>query len=192
MFARLFLTICVICFAGASCTQRGPSSVGLELSLHTGIRQLVNIGDSEEKVMERSRSQWKPERVDLTQDPGVERVKFSHMLFFKEIGTRAYFRNGRVALIEVQDPFLGVVQGKKLEVFKLAKSAAAPWDQVLIGELGEPTMRAGGGNFGSEALYYGWGDVSFNANGPNEIAIYRDPEIVKFRQTNFGRKINLF
>ncbi len=191
MFARLPLALSVILFWGVACTKSGPSSTGLELSLHTGIRQLVNIGDTEEKVMERSR-QWKPERVDLSQDPGVERVKFSHMLFFKEIGTRAYFRNGRVALIEVQDPFVGVIQGKKLEVFKLAKSAPAPWDQVLIGELGEPTMRAGGGNFGSEALYYGWGDVSFNANGPNEIAIYRDPEIVKYRQTNFGRKINIF
>lgn len=190
MFARFAIAL-FIALPLQSCTQRGPSSVGLELSLHTGIRQLVNIGDSEEKIMERSRSQWKPERVDLSQDPGVERVKFSHMLFFKEIGTRAYFRNGRVALIEVQDPFLGVVQGKKIEVFKLAKSAL-PWDQVLIGELGDPTMRAGGGTFGSEALYYGWGDISFNANGPNEIAIYRDPEIVKFRQTNFGRKINLF
>ncbi len=191
MPARLSIALLAALVIAGGCTQkRGPSSVGLELSLHTGIRQLVNVGDSEEKVMERS--QWKPERVDLSKDPGVDRVKFSHMLFFKEIGTRAYFRNGRVALIEVQDPFKGVIQGKKIEVFKLANSSPETWDQVLIGELGQPNMRAGGGTFGSEALYYGWGDISFNGSGPNEIAIYRDPEIIKFRQTSFGRKINLF
>lgn len=189
MFLKAALTF-ALCIGVASCTERGPQSVGLELSLYSGIRQLVNIGDTEEKVL--SRSTWKPERVDMTNDPGVDRVKFSHMLFFKEIGTRAYFRNGRVALIEVQDPFQGVVQGKKLSVFKMSSSAPSSWDQIIIGELGSPNSRAGGGTFGSEALYYSWGDVAFNGNGLNEIAIYRDPEIAKFRQTTFGRKINLF
>lgn len=174
----------------ARCTPPVPPPTGLELSLYSGIRQLVNINETEEKVLEKS--SWKPERVDLSQDPGVDRVKFSHMLFFKEVGTRAYFRNGRVALIEIQDPFQGVVQGKKISVFKLEKVEPAGWDQVLIAELGTPNSRASGGTFGSEALFYGWGDVSYNANGPNEIAIYRDPEIMKFRETKFGRKIKIF
>jgi hypothetical protein len=165
--------------------------VGLELSLYSGIRQLVNINDPEEKILKRSA--WTPERTDLSQDPGVDRVKFSHMLFFKEIGTRAYFRNGRVALIEIQDPFQGVVQGKKLSVFKLEKaSPTTTWDDILTNEFGPPNFRSGGGTFSSEDLFYSWGDISYNANGPNEIAIYRDPEIVKYRQNSFGRKINLF
>jgi hypothetical protein len=173
-----------------ACTPEAPKSSGLELSLYSGIRQLVNINDTEDRVLERSA--WKPEKTDLSQDPGVGRVKFSHVLFFKEIGTRAYFRNGRVALIELQDPFLGNIQGKKLTVFKLEKAAPASWDQVLIAEFGQPNARNGGGSFGSEAFFYGWGDVSFNANGPNEIAIYRDQEIVKFREHSFGRKISIF
>jgi hypothetical protein len=173
-----------------ACTPKTVSTENLELSLYSGIRQLVNINDAEERVLERTT--LKPERVDLSADPGVGRVKFSHLLFFKELGTRAYFRNGRVALIEIQDPFLGTVQGKKLKVFKLEKADPATWERILIAELGAPDSRSGGGTFGSEAFFYGWGDVSFNANGPNEIGIYRDPEIAKFREVSFGRKLSFF
>ncbi len=189
LIRTLPLLICLI--ALEACTKKQPpASSNLELSLYSGIRQLVNINDTEEKILERS--PWKPERTDLSQDPGVERIKFTHVLFFKEIGTRAYFRNGRVALIEVQDPFQGVIQGKKLFVFRLAPADPDHWSNILMAELGSPQMRMGGGKFGSEALYYSWGDISFNAQGPNEIAIYRDPEIIKFRQTTFGRKIKIF
>ncbi len=187
---RALSTLLVVLGTVACTQQRSPSSLGLELSLYSGIRQIVNIGDPEDKVL-RAAPQWTPERVDLSADPGVDRVKFSHMLFFKEIGTRAYFRNGRVALIEVQDPFEGVVQGKKLRVFRMSPTTPS-WEANLITELGMPSARAGGGTFGSEALYYEWGDVSFNGSGPNEIAIYRDPVIAKYRQNHFGRKIKLF
>ncbi len=178
------------CFLVLGCTAKLAPTETLELSLYSGIRQIVNINDTEEKVLERT--SFKPERVDLSADPGVGRVKFSHLLFFKELGTRAYFRNGRVALIELQDPFLGTVQGKKLKVFKLEKADPATWEQVLTAELGVPNSRSGGGTFGSEAFFYGWGDVSFNATGPNEIGIYRDPEIAKFREVSFGRKLSFF
>lgn len=177
----------------ASCTERQPTSEGLELSLYTGIRQLVNIGDTEEKVL--SNTAFRPQREEFTEADravAMDRPPFSHALYFKSIGTRAYLRNGKVALIEVQDPFKGVVQGKKIEVFKLQPAGPLPWDQALIVELGWPNSRASGGAFNSEALYYSWGDISFNASGPNEIAIYRDPEIVKFRQQRFGRKLKLF
>ncbi len=189
-FILASITITAGLLLGPGCTERAPSSIGLELSLYSGIRQLVNINDTEERILQRS--PWTPERVDLSQDPGVDRVKFTHMLFFKEVGTRAYFRNGRVALIEIQDPFQGVIQGKKISVFKLEKVAPATWDQVLTAELGPPVSRTGGGTFGSEDFFYSWGDVSYNSNGPNEIAIYRDPEIMKYRQTSFGRKITIF
>ena len=173
-----------------ACTRTETPSPALELSVYSGIRSVVNLNDTEEKILERR--PWRPERVDLSREPAAERVKFSHLLFFKEIGVRAYFRNGRVVLIEVQDPFQGVVQGKRLAVFNLTNADPNKWDQLLIGEFGEPQARMGGGNLGSEALFYSWGDIAFNAKGPNEIAIYRDPEIAKFRQTGFGRKIKIF
>lgn len=175
----------------AGCTRKEPPAVtNMELSLYSGIRQVVNINETEEKVLERT--PYKPERVDLSADPGVDRIKFTHLLFFKEVGIRAYFRNGRVALIEVQDPFQGRVQGHKLTIFNLTNADPEHWDRLLMAELGTPNARMGGGSFGSEALYYSWGDVSFNAKGPNEIAIYRDPSIAIYRQTNFGRKIKIF
>jgi hypothetical protein len=175
----------------ASCTRKEtPVVANMELSLYSGIRQLVNINETEEKVLERA--PYKPERVDLSAEPGVDRIKFTHLLFFKEVGVRAYFRNGRVALIEVQDPFNGRVQGHKLNIFSLSNADPHHWDQLLMAELGTPNARMGGGTFGSEALYYSWGDIAFNAKGPNELAIYRDPSIAIYRQTNFGRKIKIF
>ncbi|MBY0370817.1 hypothetical protein K2X33_09040 [bacterium] len=184
------LVAALIGVLGCTCAQLPPASTGLELSLYTGIRQLANIGDSEEKVLEHR--EFRLQRQEIPADANGSRGPFSHLLFFKDIGTRVYIRNGRVALVEVQDPFQGVVQGKKIAVFKLAPSSPLPWDQALIIELGWPNSRSSGGAFGSEAMYYSWGDISFNGNGPNEIAIYRDPEIVKFRQQRFGRKITLF
>ena len=186
---RPFLLVSGLLAALACTREEAPPS--LELSLYSGIRGVVNINDTEDKLLENK--QYHPEKTDLSNEPGVDRIKFTHMLFFKEIGTRAYFRNGRVALIEIQDPFQGTIQGKKLKVFKLANATPDDsWDRILIAEFGQPTQRMGGGSFSSEAMYYGWGDIAFNAKGPNEIAIYRDPEISKYRQTGFGRKIKIF
>jgi hypothetical protein len=187
---RLLLGVLSLALA-VGCTRKETiPAPNMELSLYSGIRQVVNINETEEKALERGT--YKPERVDLSAEPGVDRVKFSHLLFYKEVGVRAYFRNGRVALIEVQDPFQGNVQGHRLPIFKLTNADPDHWDRMLIAELGVPNARMGGGNFGSEALYYSWGDISFNAKGPNEIAVYRDPEIAKYRQTSFGRKIKIF
>ena len=74
----------------------------------------------------------------------------------------------------------------------MSSSPPNGWEEYLVRELGDPVLRASGGTFGSEALFYAWGDISYNHSGPNEIAIYKDPDIITYRQSNFGRDMRLF
>jgi hypothetical protein len=164
----------------------------LMLSRYSGIVGLIQLGDTEQAIL--SRVKWTNKRADLPKSHGLAKMRFSHMMLFPEGGVRAYFRNDKVALIEVQNPFSGEVQGTRLSVFKLTSTQKAEkWDDVIQNELGrQPRGRIGNGAFNSEAFLYPWGDVSFNASGLNEMAIYRDPEIAKYRQTHFGPKVEMW
>lgn len=174
-----------------ACIRRTPTSLlPLQVSLYSGVEEVVRLGDLESDIQARSKEV--SERVDLSSNADAQEAQFSHLLHFKAIGIRAYFRHSRVALIEIQEPFRGEVRGKRLKIFPFAAQQGRSWDEVIMRELGEPTMRVSGGRLSSEALFYSWGDISFNGMGPNEIALYRQAEVGTFRQKNFGRVIKLF
>lgn len=162
----------------------------LIISLNSGIRGYVVIGDREDSVI--SRCPWEAKKTVIPKSSMLASLRFTTLIFYPQIGTRIYFRNGKVGLIEIQDPFQGEIQGKKLRVFRMSAAAPGKWADVLIQEFGIPQAQVAGGVMNSEGLFYKWGDMSFNASGPNEIAIYRDPQLLKFRQKNFGRKLELF
>ena len=173
----------------AHCTRSAPRPEH-DVSLYSGLRDIVTLGDSETQVLQRARGA--PERMQISNDPGLLKLRFSHLFNFRENGTRVYFRHGRVALIAAQEPFRGKVQGKRLTLFKFGPPPENTWEEVLTRELGEPLARASGGRFGSEAFFYPWGDISYNRMGPNEIALYRDPDVSRYRLKNFGREVKFF
>lgn len=190
---RLLLMAMVVatCSLSTSCIWRKTASLPpLEINLFVGIDRLARLNDSE-KAVEAS-SLLTPKRFNL--DPGSElaSMRFTHGVSFEEAGLRVYFRNGRVVLIEVQEPFRGSIHGRKLNLFPLMKAPQSSWEETLLREFGQPLTHATGGRFGSEALFYAWGDISFNGAGPNQIALYRDLRIANYRQKNFGRVLELF
>lgn len=173
------------------CTRKVEVPPTLDVNLYSGVQAMAKIGDSEGQVLDRAK-RWKPEVIELPRQVNDERVSWSKLYQFKELGMRVYFRHGRVALIELQEPFRGSIQGKKLQVFSFAAPTGASWEVTIIKEFGNPQVRASGGRFGAEAFFYAWGDISFNRMGPNELAIYRDRDISTLRQKSFGRDVKFF
>jgi len=175
----------------AGCTGGGGAPVTMEINLFSGMPMVAKLGDSEKQFLERA-TKFGPEKAEVVRNSASEGIKLSGIYALKDYGMRVYLRNGRVAMIELQDPFRGGVVGKKVKVFNLSTSGNSPWEKILIREFGIPTVRAAGGRLSSEAFFYSWGDVSFNKMGPNEIALYRDWDLANLRQKSFGRNVKFF
>jgi len=191
---RLPIFLFLILMSMAACTKKTEPAMTLDVNLYSGVPEFAKLGDSEGQLIERSKK-LKPEITDIprsTASTADDRLSFSKIFFYKPVGMRVYLRHGRVALIELQEPFRGSIQGKKLQVFSFAAPSGASWEASLVKEFGNPVVRASGGRFGSEAFFYSWGDVSFNRMGPNEIAIYRDTDLSNLRQKSFGRDVKFF
>ncbi len=182
------LTLATVFFLSSA---RAPADLQEhDLSLYTGIRSVASLGDSEAQMLQRSHSP--STKTTGTGDPGLDKLRLSHAYHFKELGTSVYFRGGHVVMIVAQEPFRGAIQGKNLKLFSFTLPSGKTWAELLTRELGEPSARASGGKFGAEALFYSWGDISFNRMGPNQIALYRDSDLSHHRLKNFGRDIKFF
>jgi hypothetical protein len=160
-----------------------------ELSLYSGVIGVVTLGDSVETVQSHL-----PEKPALRSVAGTElgKIEFNGMFDLTDQGMRIYFRRGRVALIEFQEPFKGTVRGKDLTLFPFSAPSTSNWEEFLIRKFGVPQQRVSGGRLGSKSLFYSWGDISYNGMGPNEIALYREPDVINYRQQNFGRVLKFF
>lgn len=188
---KVVLVATVICLSLIpACIFRDTASVPpMEVSLYFGVDQLVRLGDTESAVHKRSHFDIKKSAVS---DSELTSLRFTDQLEFPDLGVHAYLRYNRVALLEIQEPFRGVVHGKRMELFPFATQTGQNWEEMLVRQLGTPTSEASGGRLSSNSLFYTWGDISYNAMGPNQLAIYRDPDIAKYRQKNFGRMLKLF
>lgn len=176
----------------SACIRRRAPEVTFEVNLYSGIPEFAKLGDSEETLKDRTK-RLEPEISELPpRTVASDQPNFTKVYYFRDYGLRAFFQAARVALIQLQDPFRGTIQGKKLQIFSFAPPEGASWEDLLIREFGTPVVKASGGRFGSEGFFYSWGDISFNRMGPNELAIYRDSLISNFRQKNFGRDVKFF
>jgi hypothetical protein len=187
----VFGALVFLCFSACLEEKRDPQEEKLiELSLFTGIPGIGRIGDSQKQIREGARYPF--EEMSLEADSELGKLGVGLAFVFKEIGTKIYFKRDSVILITAQEPFKGFVKGKKIKLFAFSTPPVKDWEDLLLKELGVPESRASGGRFGSESLFYGWGDISFNRMGPNELALYRNAEISKYRLKNFGRELQLF
>jgi hypothetical protein len=179
---------------GSACTRKAAEAPEMTIHLYSGIRNFVRLGDNESDV-KRASANMSYVREDIALDPPtatLRAVDVTYLFYYKAIGTKVYFRNGQVVLLEMQEPFRGVILGKTMKFFQFELRQDKTWAEILEREFGGPIARGAGGRFGAEALYYPWGDISFNKMGPNEIALYTDPAISQYRQRSFGREIRLF
>jgi len=172
-----------------ACLEEDKPDVFLELSLYTGIPGVARIGETYQQVTQNASFPW--ETYQIPPEPAYTKLGFTEAIVFKSVGTRVYFRRGGAALITAQEPFRGQIKSKNIRLFAFSVPVVADWEDLLLKELGQPDARASGGRFSSEGLYYSWGDISYNRMGPNEIALYRDTELAKFRMKNFGRELQL-
>ncbi len=180
-----------IVLALAFFTQISFADDGLmEVSIFTGVPGLARIGQSARDVEQNASHPFQRQPVDKTTELG--KMGFSEVFIFKDIGSKVYFRRDGVGLITMQEPFKGRIKGKNIKLFSFAVPPVANWETLLIKELGEPEGRSSGGRLGSEGLFYSWGDLSYNRMGPNELALYRNADLAKYRLKNFGREIELF
>lgn len=187
-YCALALAACLA--SGPACVRRAPLGLPpLYVNLHSGIGDVALLGESVQSVESRK---WRKKEILIGQFPEAERLNLDRGIEFPDIGVRVFFRHGTVALIEVQEPFHGYVAGRESPAFGSKLLAGDSWRDTLIREYGRPSGEGLGGKFGARALFYRWGDVSFNGLGPNQLSLYRHEDIAEYRQRNFGRQIRLF
>jgi len=193
-FQNIKLAIVFGAFASllfASCTRKQAKEIPrFKINLYSGVEGLAKLGYSEMTVLKSP--QWEYKEILLTSIKEAEKFGFNRIVEFPDIGMRVYFRRRRAALIEVQEPFKGDIVGKKLALFTFSLPPANSWRDELIKHFGHPQSEASGGRLGSRAIFYPWGDVTFNRMGPNELALHRNPKVAEFRRRNFGRLVKLF
>ena len=160
-----------------------------EVSLFTGIPKLAKLGDSYQILTQTIPHPY--EALPLPEAPEFQVLKISQAVLYPALGLRIYFRREGAVLITIQEPFKGKIRSKKIDLFPFARSPAGTWEAYLIKQLGIPDFTVSGGRLNSKGLFYSWGDISFNAMGPNQLALYREPSIAKYREKNFGREITL-
>jgi hypothetical protein len=190
-FFSILMVIFIITLTQTACVRRGTTNVeGLTVSLYFGIEPWVRLGDSQSQVMSRLRGQW--DKLDISGNAELAAAGVTEALKLSDHGVKAYFRNDRVVLIELQSPFEGKIQGRKVVLFPYQGRALASWEETLKRDFGPPNSQASGGGLGSDCFFYSWGDISFNNVGANQLALYRDASIAAYRQKNYGRVLKIF
>lgn len=162
-----------------------------EVSLYTGIHSLIKLGDTRSvvaKVMPEKGNQ-----NDLSEFTDFPDCKIIEGINYKKLGITAYFNRSGAALIILEEPFKGNIRSKKINLFSLGPPpVSGTWGEFLSKELGAPDFVVTGGNLNSTGFFYSWGDITFNASGPNQVALYRDSSIRNYREKYFGRKLKMF
>ncbi len=191
-FIRRFLVCGALILSAAllpSCWFDSAQTLDLEVSLFSGVDTIVRLDDTESDTMSRTPERCESEPIAV--DSPLAELKFTQLCEYKSLGIKAYYRFGRVALLELQEPFHGVVKGKNLRLFGLTRVAGKTWRDTLIQRFGAPGAESQGGRLSSQGLFYYWGDIAFNGQGPNQLALYRDQTIRTYRGQNFGRVLDL-
>ncbi|NBX77120.1 MAG: hypothetical protein EBQ92_11245 [Proteobacteria bacterium] len=160
-----------------------------EVSLFTGINRLVKLGDP--LSITRKQNPQGSEKISVSDTDELKSLKIEEGLSYPGMGLKIYYRHSGAALIILQEPFSGKIRSKKIALFPFGPSPLGTWEEYLIKELGIPDFTVTGGRLNSKALFYSWGDISFNAMGPNQLALYRDSKIAKYREKNFGRELQI-
>lgn len=159
------------------------------INLYSGIADVAYLGEHESQVMRRK---WRFNEVAVSSDSSAKNLGVERIVEMPEIGVKVYFKRQLVTLIEIQDPFPGYILGRNDPLFSFSLARQDSWREDLIRQLGKPVQEATGGRLGSHALFYRWGDIAFNRMGPNQVALYRIPDVIPYREKNFGRVIKFF
>jgi len=176
-------------FYFSSLALANPVSAPYEVSLFTGIGTLVKLGDPVSLTVKQI--QKEPEKLAVSESEELRALKIEEGLSYRELGLKIYYRNSGAVLIILQEPFSGKIRAKKTTLFPFGPAPSGTWEQYLVRDLGIPDFTVTGGRLNSTGLFYSWGDISFNAMGPNQLALYREPAIAKYREKNFGREVQI-
>jgi hypothetical protein len=167
----------------------GPASNSYEVSLFTGLSKVVKLGDPVSITLKQNPQGY--EKISISDSDELKSLKIEEGLAYPGLGLKIYYRHSGAALILLQEPFAGKIRSKKIALFPFEPSPVGTWEEYLVKELGIPDFTVTGGRLNSKALFYPWGDISFNAMGPNQLALYRDNKIAKYREKNFGRELQI-
>ncbi len=175
-------------FGSSSCWFQSAKTPDLQINLYSGVVGIARLGDPES---ENSPSEWKCEREEIAPDSDLGGLNFTSTCHYRELGIQTYFRFGRLSLMEIQEPFHGIIRGMDFDLFSLGNVGGGTWHDALVRKFGAPVAEASGGRLSSEALFYDWGDIAYNGAGINQLSLYHEPKVRTYRNQNFGRVLDL-
>lgn len=156
------------------------------VSVYTGIPDLVRLGDPPSVTLR----QIKKKSVEVpVESAELQELKIEKILHFPEVGLKVFYRGKKAVMILLKEPFHGILRTSNIKLFPFLFGPRGGWEKHLIKKLGKPQWIISGGKLNSKGLFYPWGDIAFNAMGPNQLALYRDTALFKFREKNFGREL---
>jgi len=168
--------------------EKAEINIPHRVSVYTGIPDLVRLGDPPSVTLR----QIKKKSVEVPiESAELQELKIEKILHFPEIGLKVFYRGQKAALILLQEPFNGLLRTSNIKLFPFESAPEGSWEEYLIKKLGKPQWIISGGKLNSKGLFYPWGDIAFNAMGPNQLALYRDNALFKFREKDFGRELEL-
>lgn len=153
------------------------------VSLYTGIQNFVTLGENRSNLLKKK--EMKYSEIEIPNSEEFKQSGISSGLKFSELGVKIFFIQNDASLLIIENPFLGTIQGKELNIFDIKKPAEETWNEFVERRFGKPNLiRSSSSPLIGDAFFYSWGEVHLSNYGIRKFFIYRDNRIKKFRETS--------
>lgn len=160
-----------------------------EISLYTGISEIVKLGQTQKTITENSK--YKFTNLEIAKNEEIKKSGIVSGIDFESKGISIFFKATGSTLIVLKPPFQGVIKGKKVQVFDTEKPSELSWEDFVVKTFGQPEAKRNGGRIVGDVFYYSWGDIQFGPTGLRKLMLYRDKAIRNYREATQLESTNI-
>jgi hypothetical protein len=160
-----------------------------EVSLYTGITEIVKLGQTQKTITENSKFKFTP--LEISKNEEIKKSGIISGIDLESKGITIFFKATGSTLIVLKPPFQGTVKGKNIHIFDTEKPAGMSWEDFVVKTFGEPEAKRNGGRIVGDVFYYAWGDLQFGPTGFRKLMLYRDRAIRNYREATQLEPTNL-
>jgi len=194
LLSRLQLRSFILIILGFTSGLMGPKAAKadwerFEVSLYTGITEIVKLGQTLKTITENSKFKFTP--LEISKNEEIKKSGIISGIDFESKGITIFFKATGSTLIVLKPPFQGTIKGKNIHIFDTEKPAGMSWEDFVVKTFGEPEAKRNGGRIVGDVFYYAWGDLQFGPTGFRKLMLYRDKAIRNYREATQLEPTNL-